>query len=223
MIFDPMPIVHVFPYDMFGHTEHQTDNEHECWCEPRTAIVPAGHQFAKEDHATRVFYHSNVARKSDMEDNMLAKERRYLVAIRKLLRSIPEPPAGGWDPVELTEGIDRLVQDVLTNGWRDKTVTTALVAPPMEGQPTLGLLFPHTYDSIHLQGLRGLHQQLMRQFGLEPPTPPTDDAVLKHFGLMGKPGEFRCTDCHKLVQDCTCDDDDDGNDDDGGSPVWTSH
>ena len=128
MIYDPMPSVHVYPYDMFMGTSHCTDDEHECWCEPRIAIVPPEHDFAKEKHATRVFYHTEIAHKGDWTIHAPDKEVSVAPKIYKLLRSIPEPPEGGWDQTELAEGVERLISDVLENGWQE-------AAPPKQPSP----------------------------------------------------------------------------------------
>jgi hypothetical protein len=103
MFFDPMPIVHVYPHDMWGETGHTTDDSHECWCEPRVAIVPPGHQFSKEDNTTRVFYHSSYVHKHDWQHEASAEEIKLAIPINKLLRSITSPPKNNPRLAAITE------------------------------------------------------------------------------------------------------------------------
>jgi len=191
MIFDPMPTVHVYPHDLRNRTEHETDDEHECWCEPRIAIVPPGHQFSKENNTTRVFYHSQYARKSDAELNMPTKELMMQGRIKQALRGIEEPPPGGWDTVELAEGVNRLVTDVLTNGWKEPE-------PPKPPVQSTALM--------KLGELQSIHDFFMRH-GFNP-----DFIIDPRSRIAGRPGDFHCMDCHKRVEDCKCDEDDDDDD-----------
>lgn len=192
MIFDPMPPVHVYPYDMFEMTEHQTDNDHECWCEPRIVIVPPDHQFAKEKNTTRVFYHTSTPWKRDWEKEATTEEIEGAVSIKRLLRSIPEPPKGGWDSIELSEGVAALIEDITKNGWH---LPIPPVCPPKTNT--------RTNELMELM-------RVMREICITTVIPSFLVDPQAH--IVGYPGHFHCMDCKERVENCKCDNDDSDSD-----------
>lgn len=210
MFFDPLPIVHIYPNNPFGFTGHETENGHECWCEPRIAIVPKDHQFAKENHETRIVYHNpNLISKGDDEYNLPPKHVQGNLAARKLLRSIAEPPEGGWGAIELSEGLDRLVVDVFKNGWSAPQPQKLL--PPAAINVTI--------DELHVE-VDGKTQKL----------PDSDRPIMERLQnffdinyLVDPMSSPHCQNCGQPFENCGCDDDDNDDDnddeDDGGSHV----
>lgn len=186
MIYDPMPTVHVYPHDMFEMTGHETEGDHECWCEPRVVIVPPDHRFAKERNTTRVFYHTELPYKNDWKRDASKAEVKAAPSIKRFLRSIPEPPAGGWGPIELREGIVDLIDDVTKNGWE--------LPPPVEKESPQVTLFRSLLESL---------VESKRYTG--------EIVVFPQEHMFLGNGTFICADCRKRVEDCKCDDIDDDN------------
>lgn len=195
MYFDnELPVVHIYPHNVAGNTEHQTDDGHECWCEPRVVIVPPGHKFAMEKSRTRVVYHSNYATHADQRADMPIAELLYSMTSNRILRAVPEPPAGGYEPILIAERIDALVADVLTNGWEQAPEPVPAVEPtptqhaaPMVYVGILGL------SPEVLQRLREMYGGVSDVFDTTPTVEPT----------------LTCADCGLSFEDCTCDEDDD--------------
>ncbi len=112
MLFDPMPVVHLFPHDILGNTSHQLDESCECWCEPKIEIVKPGHPLAKEDNQTRVVTHDRNNVYPPLPPTVVHRR------IENLLKNVQPPPEGGWDKKEITD----MVESLLGGGKQEPSV-----------------------------------------------------------------------------------------------------